>query len=171
MRRFAFTGLSFVLAVFPFTGCVKEPHANSGTTELVGRQGSKRIVTPVNQILTPYGKLIELPKLRPQAVAISPNGKLLAVSGKTSEVILIDPATGKILQHVALPSDKTNEPPPDVVSPNILNPDKEGQLSFTGLIFSPDGSRLYLANVNGSVKVFNVTADGNVRGSFSIPLP
>src|SRR5204862_643660 len=47
----------------------------------------------------------------------------------------------------------------------------KGQVSFTGLVFSTDGSRLYLANVNGSVKVFNVAPDGNVVGGFSISLP
>jgi YVTN family beta-propeller protein len=108
--------------------------------------------------------------MRPQAIALSPNGKLLAVSGKTAEVVLINPATGRILRHVELPSDQASEPAPDVVSPNILHPDKQGQLSFTGLIFSPDGTRLYLANVNGSVKVFSVSGD-TVTGLFSIALP
>ncbi len=170
MRRLPFTSISVLGMTAILTSCVQPPQSVSGTTERVGRHGA-RIETPVHQVLTPHGKQVELPKLRPQAVALSPNGKLLAVSGKTSEVVLIDPATGKILQHVALPSDKTNEPPPDVVSPNILTPDKEGQVSYTGLIFSPDGTRLYLANVNGSVKVFNVAANGNVAASFSIPLP
>jgi len=139
--------------------------------ETVGRHAGDRIVTPVQQVLTPHGKQIELPKMRPQGVALSPNGKLLAISGKTSEVVLIDPRTGKILQHVNLPSAEDNEPEPDVVSPNILAPDKSGQLSFTGLIFSPDGKRLFLANVNGDVKVFDVSADGKATAAFSIRMP
>jgi len=140
-------------------------------TEQVGRRGTNRTVTPVNQVLTPYGTQVELPGMRPQALAFSPNGKLLAVSGKTSQVVIVDPATGRIRQRVALPSEQANEPEPELVSPNILQPDKKGQVSFTGLVFSPDGSRLFLANVNGSVKVFNVAGDGNVTGAFSIPLP
>ena len=44
-------------------------------------------------------------------------------------------------------------------------------MSFTGLIFSPDGRRLFLANVNGSVKVFDVGTNGHVTGAFSIALP
>ena len=171
MRALNCIGVMLGAAFVVLTGCVGPTTSSSGTTELVGRHGTNRVVTPVNQVLTPYGVQIDLPKMRPQAVVLSPDGKRLAVSGKTSEVVIFDPATGKILQHVALPSDKTNEPPAEVASPNFLNPDKDGQVSFTGLIYSPDGTRLYLANVNGSVKVFNVAADGTVAASFSIPLP
>ncbi len=160
-----------VVAGILVSGFAISAAAATGTTEMVGRREDSRIVTPVNQVLTPYGKQVELPGLRPQAMALSPDGKLLAVSGKTSEVLIIDPARGEISQRVALPSDKANEPQPDVVSPNILEPDKKGQVSYTGLAFSPDGTRLYLANVNGSVKVFDVAKDGKVTGSFSIPLP
>ena len=140
-------------------------------TEHVGRAGTNRAVTPVNQIVTPAGVQVELPGMRPQAIALSPNGRLLVTAGKTSELVVVDPATGKILQRVPLPSEKQNEPQPEVVSPNILQPDAKGQVSFTGLVFSPDGKRIYLANVNGSVKVFLVAPDDNVTGSHSIPLP
>jgi DNA-binding beta-propeller fold protein YncE len=57
------------------------------------------------------------------------------------------------------------------VSTHILEADEKAQLSFTGLVFSPDGSRIYLANVNGSIKVFGVEKDGRVVGLFSISLP
>src|SRR3954468_7469231 len=145
--------------------------SQEATTELVGRAGTNRIVTPVNQVLTPYGRQVELAGLRPQAIALSPNGKLLATSGKTSRVFIIDAETGTVRQRVSFPSEKVNRPSPEVASANILHPDKAGQLSFTGLIFSPGGSRLYLANVDGSVKVFHVAHDGQVTPAFSIPLP
>jgi len=137
--------------------------------ELVGR-GPGRIVLPVNQTVTPIGVQVDLPGLRPQALALSPDGRILVTSGKTSEIYVLDPATGAILQKVALPNEAQNEPLPDVSSANILQPDTKGQLSFTGLIFSRDGSRIYLANVNGSIKVFEV-ADGKVKPSHSIALP
>ena len=140
-------------------------------TEPVGRTGTSRLVTPVNQVVTPLGRQIELPGLRPQALALSPDGRWLAVSGKTSEVLLLDAATGALRQRVALPADAQNEPQPDVASPNILQPDTKGQVSFTGLIFSRDGRRLYLSNVNGSIKVFTVGADGTVKPSHSLALP
>ncbi len=171
MRGLIRIRFSLCLVVAAWSGCTNGPELDSTAEEAVGRHDPNRTVTPVNQVLTPYGTQIELPKMRPQAVALSPNGKLLAVSGKTSEVLIVDPRTGRILQHVDLPSADVNEPEPDVVSPNILEPDKKGQLSFTGLIFSPDGARLFLANVNGDVKVFDVEASGKITAAFSIPLP
>ncbi len=139
--------------------------------ETVGRKDNGRTVLPVFQQLTPFGQQIVLPGLRPQALALSPDGHLLAVSGKTSQLLILDPATGKILQKLDLPSEKQKEPLPPVASPNILEPDTKGQLSYTGLIFSADGRRIFLSNVDGSVKVFTVAEDGSVAGSHSIALP
>ena len=141
------------------------------TGEPVGRAGANRTVLPVNQVVTPLGVQVDLPGLRPQVLALSPDGRLLVTSGKTSELIVLDAETGAIRQRVALPGDNVKEPAPDVVSPNILKPDKEGQVSFTGLVFSPDGRRIFLSNVNGSIKVFAVADDGTVTPSHSLPLP
>src|SRR5262245_65656457 len=107
--------------------------------------------------------------MRPQALALSPDGRLLVTSGKTAELVAVSPETGGILQRVAFPSDKDTDPNPEPVSGNILAPDKDSQVSFTGLIFSADGSRLYMANVNGSVKVFAVDAARKLSGLFTIP--
>jgi DNA-binding beta-propeller fold protein YncE len=138
------------------------------TTEVVGHNASG-FETPVNQLVTPTGTLIELPGLRPLALALSPDGKLLVTAGLTHEVVVVDPATGKILQHVFLPSDQAKEPAP--VSTAILSPDEKAQVSFTGLVFSPDGSRIYLSNVNGDIKVFGVQPGHKVVPLFSISLP
>lgn len=139
------------------------------TEDLVGH-GQDRDLVPDNAILTPAGKQIDLPGLRPQGIVLSPNGKLLAVSGKTPEIVMINPDTAEIRQRVPFPAEDELAPKP--VSENILSPDKRGQLSFTGLVFSPDGSRLYLSNVNGSIKVFTVdAATGQVAPSFTIALP
>lgn len=139
--------------------------------EMVGRAGVNRYVTPANQILTPTGFQVELPGLRPQALALSPDGRILLASGKTAEIVVIDPNTGGVIQRVALPSEKDVDPAPQAVSENILEPDKDGQVSFTGLSFSPRGDRVYLANVNGSVKVFRVDAQHKLAPLFTIPLP
>jgi YVTN family beta-propeller protein len=138
------------------------------TTEVVGRSPNG-FETPVNQLVAPGGTLVELPGMRPQALALSPDGKLLVTAGLTHEVVVVDPATGKILQHVSLPSDQAQEPEP--VSTAIISPDEKAQVSFTGLVFSPDGSRIYLSNVNGDIKVFGVQPDHKVVPLFSIPLP
>ncbi len=147
------------------------PLAPGTTSERVGRSGTNRTVLPVNQVVTPLGRQVDLPGLRPQVLALSPDGRRLVVSGKTAELVVLDPVSGTVLQRVPFPDEKVNEPRPDVVSPNILKPDKDGLVSFTGLVFSADGRRIFLSNVNGSVKVFAVAADGTVSPSHSLPLP
>lgn len=154
------------------TSCVGPVESSdfAATSERVGR-GPRHTVTPVNQLLTPLGLSVELPGLRPQALALSPDGSLLIVSGKTSELLVLDPATGAIRQRVALPDEKQTEPQPGAASANLLQPDKKAQVSFTGLVFTPEGRRIFLSNVNGSIKVFTVSADGRVQPSHSWPLP
>jgi DNA-binding beta-propeller fold protein YncE len=137
----------------------------------VGHWREDQIVTPVNQVLTPYGQQVELPGLRPQTLALSPDRSMFVASGKTSELIVLDAATGEIRQRVRFPGEEIREPPPEPVSDNILNPDTRGQVSYTGLVFSPDGSQIFLSNVNGSVKVFSVGRDQQVRPSYSLALP
>src|SRR5437879_2990679 len=161
----------FLVLLF-LAGCQTQPEPGSdfATKETVGRIGAQRFYTPANQILTPAGIQVELPGLRPQALALSPDGKILVTAGKTHELLVVDPRSGKIRQQVPLPSEKMDASP-NPVSEHILEPDREGQLSYTGLAFSPDGSRIYLANVNGSIKVFAVEADSKVTGLFSLPLP
>ena len=149
---------------------------DSGTGEarpqdLVGRWREDAIVTPVNQLLTPYGKSIDLPGMRPQALALSPDGKVLVAAGKTNDIVVLNPVTGELIKRVELPEEGLHEPATDQASTNILKPDKKGQVSYTGLIFSADGRRLYMSNVNGSIKVFNVAADGAVTPSHTLPLP
>ncbi len=112
-----------------------------------------------------------MPGARPQGIALSPDGRLLVISGKTAELIVVEPASGEITQHVPLPSSSAAEPKPESTSEHLLLPDKKAQISFTGLIFSPDGSRLYLSSVNGTIKVFEVNRTGKVTGLNSFVLP
>src|SRR5690348_6589743 len=67
------------------------------TTATVGHSG-KNEETPVNQLLTPAGIWVPLPGMRPNALGLSPNGKVLVTSGLTNELLVLNPATGKILQ-------------------------------------------------------------------------
>ena len=138
--------------------------------EPVGQAGANRYYTPANQILTPEGIQVELPGLRPQALAISPDGRRIVTSGEAPELVVLEPRTGSILQRVALPSDKEAALAPGAVSTHLLEPDKKAKLSYTGLVFSPDGSRVFLADVNGSIKVFGVKA-GEFAGLCSLALP
>lgn len=136
----------------------------------VGGSIAESIVTPVNQRLTPVGKWLELPGMRPQVVALSPDGKIAVTSGKTSKLVVIDPKTASILQQVDLPSEESKSAP-DQAAANNLKPDTKAIASFTGLVFSPDGRQIYLSNVQGSIKVFSVDTSGKVTPSHSIPLP
>ncbi len=142
--------------------------AIESTTDLVGRSREDQIVTPVNQILTPYGKQVELVGMRPQTLALSLDGKILLASGKTSELVVIDPETGKVIHQIDMPPEAVTAPAPP--STNILKPDLKALVSYTGLVFSPDGKTVYLSNVNGSIKVFAIDEKGELRASHTIPL-
>ena len=127
-------------------------------------------IVPTQQVLTPAGTQIELPGMRPQAIALSPDGQLLATSGKTAELVLLDAASGSVKQKVPLPPESAKIDASGNSARN-LRPDKGAELSFTGLIFSPDGRHIYLSDVKGSVKVFEVDADHKVVARGSIHLP
>ncbi len=158
--------LLLALATLGFQAAEKPP-ARPADTETVGRRGDGRTVLPVNQVVTPVGRQVELPGLRPQALALSPDGRLLLTAGKTAELVVVDPGTGAVRQRVPLP--KTTYP--KAPSGNVLRPDREGQVSYTGLAFAPDGRRAYLSDVNGSVVAFEVAADGTLRVDRAIRLP
>lgn len=144
----------------------------------VGQVGPNTFWTPANQRLTPAGIQVELPRMRPQVLALSPDGRRLLASGKTHELLVVDPANGAILQRVALPSN-SQVPGQSESSTRLLVPDKDAQVSYSGLVCSRDGSRIYLSSVNGSIKVFRVQPadalgdhldDGVVGiGSFELP--
>jgi YVTN family beta-propeller protein len=163
-------GLFVVLAASPLIFFTPSLLAGDfdASTEVVGRE-TNSMVTPVNQRLTPAGTLLELPRMRPQALALSPNGRLLVTAGITHELVAINPATSQVSQQVEFPADNISQPATEFVG--NLHPDNAAQLSFTGLTFSPDGTRIYLADVNGNVKVFAVGPDQTITAVDSFPLP
>ena len=99
--------VAFVTAVLAVSAPLAPTFADdfAVTSEPVGRTASET-VTPVNQIITPAGTQVELPGIRPNALALSPNGKVLVTSGLSNELIAIDPASGRIVQHVPFRSEK-----------------------------------------------------------------
>lgn len=158
-----------LLAIFAASAAMAQEPAIESTDDLVGRTREDAIVTPVNQLLTPYGKQVELAGMRPQALALSPDGKRLLVSGKTNDVVAIDPETAQVVQRIEMPPE--SQTAPAAPSTNILQPDTRAQVSYTGLIYSHDGKTVYLSNVNGSVKVFTVEESGDLKPSHTITLP
>jgi YVTN family beta-propeller protein len=154
-------GLSAIL----WAGCKVAPAVGP-----VGAAETAGIAVPVNQTLAPAGLQVLLPGARPQVLALSPDGELLATGAK-HDLVLVDPRNGKILQTIALPMDKLRPGETNVVSEAILRPDTGAQASYNGLVFAPDGTRIYLANVQGDVKVFTVAKNHKVTALGSIPLP
>jgi YVTN family beta-propeller protein len=120
-----------------------------------------RYQTPTGQVLTPAGRQVRLPGMRPQALALSPDGRLLAAAGRNNTLVLIDPANGRIRQTLPLSTRKTDD------STNTVT----GQMSFTGLVFAPDGRRLYLSNAGGNVWAFAVDDQGRAGRPVVLPVP
>ena len=60
------------------------PDSLFSTRDKVGEVGANRYYTPANQILTPAGIQVELPGMRPQAIALSPDRRVLVTAGKTT---------------------------------------------------------------------------------------
>jgi YVTN family beta-propeller protein len=158
----------------------------------VGLLGANRYLTPTGQLLTPAGLQIELPGLRPQALVLSPDSKFIATAGKSNVLVLISARTGEIVQKVALSTNKleakaeanaavTEDPTlsPETTSPPSTKPKttntppntSKWQLSFTGIIFSPDGRRLYVSTIGGFIRVFAVEKDGSLRGLAAYAVP
>jgi YVTN family beta-propeller protein len=130
---------------------------------------------PTGQLLTPAGRQIPLPRLRPQGLALGHNGRLLAVAGSSEVLLLIDPGTGAIIQTVPLTfittRNRTNQVT-NVVADAVqkisevktngssrIAVTNRAELSLTGLVFSPDSRRLYLSNSKGTVWVFPLEHD------------
>ncbi|EEF62222.1 bifunctional YncE family protein/alkaline phosphatase family protein [Pedosphaera parvula] len=136
----------------------------------VGRISKDEVFTPTSQLLTPAGTQVDLPEMRPQVIALSPDGELIVTAGKTHELVAIHPTTAAVLQRVPLPAETESEKG-ETVSTHILKPDPEAQVSYTGLIFSKDGSQIFLSDVNGSIKVFGVDKQHKITARRSIELP
>lgn len=131
----------------------------SAPADVVSPVSQNRYLLPTNQVLTPAGIQAALPGLRPQAVALSPDGQLLVVAGNSKKLISLDPESGKNLAETTFAPDAAAQPAEEKKSETQLGPAPGSVLSLTGLVFSPDGRRIYLSNVYGNIKVFSVEAD------------
>src|SRR5262245_48113509 len=115
-----------ILPILQARGAAEPTSVGSPTTDTVGRTGGNRLMTPVNQVVDSAGLIVDLPGLRPQALALSPDSEILVTAGKTAELVVVDPERGWILQHVPLPPEPTATNSPGAVSTHILKPDEEG---------------------------------------------
>jgi YVTN family beta-propeller protein len=112
----------------------------------VGPLADGRIIVPTNQILSPAGRQVIVGG-RPADVALSPDGKWLAVLN-VNEVQLVDVESDKILSHVSI---------------------RGG--SFNGIVFAADGKRVYASSLKGGIVVLKVSLEGKLVASTPIELP
>jgi YVTN family beta-propeller protein len=85
-----------------------------------GRQADGRVVVPTNQVLDPAGLQVEFPG-RPTDLALSPDGRLLAVLN-SKDLVLIRVRDRAVMQTLPLPS---------------------GGHGFGGIVWSPDGRSIF----------------------------
>jgi YVTN family beta-propeller protein len=112
----------------------------------IGPTSDGRVMVPTNQILSPAGRQVVV-SARPTDVALSPDQKWLAVLNMR-DVQLIDVETGKIVSHVTI---------------------RGG--SFNGILFAPDGKKLYASSMKGGVLVAQVSDGGKLSLTEPIDLP
>jgi YVTN family beta-propeller protein len=120
----------------------------------VGLQKDGRIVVPTNQILQPAGTQVTFPG-RPVDLLAIDDGKLL-VAKNMKDLVFIDPATGKVVQTLALPAAAKG---------------MAGAFSAVGLLAA--GDRVLATDSQGAVRVAKRTADGKYAwaGHFALKAP
>ncbi|AEE14492.1 40-residue YVTN family beta-propeller repeat protein [Thermodesulfobium narugense DSM 14796] len=115
---------------------------------------------PTDQNLTPAGKQILIPG-RPNAIAISPDGNMVAlnVGGYPNNltpnyypIVLVNLKEGKIIQNISLSKGERGG-------------------SYTGIVYSKDGSKLYASFSDGKILDFDVDSNGLLTLSKVIKLP
>ncbi len=139
--------------------------AADNQTRTVGPQLNGSVVASDNQLLTPAGITVQLGSpVRAKAVAINPNTKtrsaaVLLMSAAES-VIVFDTTTGAVLQRYV----------PVSVNGSTFKDDPTG--SFTGIAYTPDGSKLLFSQDDSQVQVANVDPkNGTLTPSAVIPIP
>ncbi len=116
----------------------------------VGVLPDGRVVVPTNQVLQPAGEQIDFAG-RPTDIAIRPDGRFVAVLNRHDVVVI--PTT-----------------PPHAPRIFRYEPTSAGG-SYTGILYSPDGSRLYASCIRGTIAVFDVADDGSLTPRDPIVLP
>ncbi len=134
-------------------------------TRTVGPQLNGSIVASDNQLLTPAGTTVMLGSpVVAKAVAVNPNPKThtaaVLLESAAEAVIVFDTRTGTVLQRYdpLITSDGTTANSPDG--------------SFSGLAYTPDGSKLLFSQDQGDIQVATVNPlNGELTPSSVIPVP
>lgn len=118
------------------------------------------LTVPTNQIITPAGTQI-LFSGRPNAIAVNPDGKTAVANvggypnGLTpdySPIVVIDLTSGNVIQNFSLSKSERGG-------------------SYTGVVYSENGKKLYASFSDGKILDFDVNKDGSLSLNNVIELP
>jgi YVTN family beta-propeller protein len=91
-------------------------------------------------------------------------------AGATKNLVVVHAETGELLQTIRLPADPAKTAPGHKAATQ-LGKAPGAQLSLTGLVFSPDGTRIFLSNAIGNIKVFTVDKEHHVSAAGTLEVP
>jgi YVTN family beta-propeller protein len=145
---------SALLAVGLVGGSAFAQQSDTLPTYQVGTQTDGSVVTSVNQVITPAGTQIPLPRTRVNAVAVRPDNRTAAALTMDSGVPIriMNLATGTEIQEFTPQGSGTGG-------------------AIAGLAYSPDGKTLYASQDNGYVIVANIASDGTISSNSVIAIP
>lgn len=162
-RALIMCSLLFVMFAAPLMAIARQatpgaatPAADAAASCFVGRQDDGSIILPTNQSLTPAGQQVEFLG-RPNDVAVRPDGGTAAylTTFDPEAITVVDLTTGAVRQELNLSDSE----------------DEEAGGGFTGILYSPEGDRLFASATNDSVYVLDVAADGALSTAATIELP
>ncbi len=139
--------------------------AADNETRTVGPQLNGSILASSNQLLTPAGTTVMLGSpLVAKAIAVNPNPKThtaaVLMESSAEPVIVFDTRTGTVLQRYV----------PVTVSNGVYTNSTDG--SYTGLTYTPDGTKLLFSQDQGDIQVATVNPlNGELTPSSVIPGP
>ena len=118
---------------------------------MVGRQPDGSVVLPTGQSIKPLGRQLEF-NGRPNAVALSPDGKTVAVleTGTEAAILLLDFESGKTVQEFG---------------------GAGGSASYAGIAYSRDGKKLYASQGDGHVVIASVGEGGTLTLDAKVETP
>jgi YVTN family beta-propeller protein len=168
-----------LLVFLCWLGCTPEAGRTplpSARTPRLGGVETNRFLLPTGQVVTPAGKQVFLPGVRPQVLALSPDHRVIALAGRKDALILVAADTGSVLQTVPLRFVEVTSESSGVGTNAVVKSvahTNTATMSFTGLIFSPDGRHLYLSNTGGDVWDFPMDKSHRLGTpkAFAIPAP
>jgi YVTN family beta-propeller protein len=140
--------LTPAIAAFILSFWVGTSRLEDRVPKKIGPQPDGTVLVPTNQILSPAGFQVLFPG-RPTDLALSPDRSLLAVKNM-SDIVLIRMRDRAVLQTL---------------------PIERGGQGFVGILFSPDGKRIYTTDSEGRIHVAALSSRNVAQWEEPILLP